>query len=141
MLPASLLEIGGKVCVVDCGLGVTAGIVAAGTRLVDIDYIFLTHLHSDHVLELGPLLHTIWTSGRQQQVKVWGPAGTGKLVDRFRESMRFDIEIREMDEGRASFRDTFEVTEYTEGCVLASCLEVNAREGLPARRRRRGRGR
>ena len=60
---SSLLELGGRTIVVDCGLGVTRGLVDAGVSLKALDLIFITHLHSDHVLELGPLLHTAWTAG------------------------------------------------------------------------------
>ena len=34
-----------------------------GVSLKALDLVFVTHLHSDHVLELGPLLHTAWTAG------------------------------------------------------------------------------
>ena len=52
---SSLLELGGRNIVVDSGLGVTRGLVDAGISLKALDLIFITHLHSDHVLELGPL--------------------------------------------------------------------------------------
>jgi ribonuclease BN (tRNA processing enzyme) len=60
---STLLEIAGRPIVIDCGLGVTRGLVNAGLSLKKLDLILITHLHSDHVLELGPLLHTAWTSG------------------------------------------------------------------------------
>ena len=63
MPTSSLLEIGGRMVVVDCGLGVTRGLTDAGVHLKTLDLVFVTHLHSDHVLELGPLLHTAWTAG------------------------------------------------------------------------------
>src|SRR5690606_23007516 len=76
MPTASLLEIGGRSVVVDCGLGVSAGLVKAGMHLKTLDLVFITHLHSDHVLELGPLLHTAWTAGLSSNVRVFGPEGT-----------------------------------------------------------------
>jgi ribonuclease BN (tRNA processing enzyme) len=63
---SSLLEIGGRRIVIDCGLGVTRGLVNAGMDLRSLDMVWITHLHSDHLLELGPLLHTAWTSGLSQ---------------------------------------------------------------------------
>ena len=44
--------------------------------LKTLDLIFVTHLHSDHVLELGALVHTAWTAGLSTPVRVFGPAGT-----------------------------------------------------------------
>lgn len=117
---SSLLQLGGRTIVVDCGLGVTRGIVDAGLSLQSLDLIFVTHLHSDHVLELGPLIHTAWTAGLDRQVGVFGPAGTNALWQGFLASMRFDIETRIADEGRPDLASLVEVTEYAEGGVVDS---------------------
>ncbi|WP_322419275.1 MBL fold metallo-hydrolase [Mesorhizobium huakuii] len=115
---SSLLEIGGRTIVVDCGLGVTRGLVDAGISLKALDLIFITHLHSDHVLELGPLLHTAWTAGLATPVTVFGPPGTGHYWRRFCQAMEFDIEIRIVDEGRPDIREMVSVSEFAEGHVL-----------------------
>lgn len=115
---SSLLEIGGRTIVVDCGLGVTRALTDAGVALTELDLILVTHLHSDHVLELGPLLHTAWTAGLQTPVGVFGPAGTGHYWRQFLQSMDFDIEIRTGDEGRPDLRDLVSVEEFSEGPVL-----------------------
>ena len=115
---SSLLELGGRTIIVDCGLGVTRGIVDAGLSLKSLDLVFVTHLHSDHVLELGPLLHTAWTAGLATPVRVYGPAGISSYWQRFLQSMEFDIEIRVADEGRPELRDLVSVSEFAEGQVL-----------------------
>ncbi|MEI9413938.1 MBL fold metallo-hydrolase [Mesorhizobium sp. Cs1321R2N1] len=115
---SSLLEIGGRSIVVDCGLGVTRGLVDAGVSLKALDLIFITHLHSDHVLELGPLIHTAWTAGLARPVTVFGPPGVGHHWRRFCQSMEFDIEIRIVDEGRPDIRELVSVDEFGEGPVV-----------------------
>lgn len=115
---SSLLELGGRNIVVDCGLGVTRGLVDAGISLKVLDLIFITHLHSDHVLEFGPLIHTAWTAGLATPVTVFGPSGTGHYWRRFCQAVEFDIEIRIVDEGRPDIRDLVTVTEFGEGAVL-----------------------
>jgi len=115
---SSLLELGGRTIVVDCGLGVTRGLVDAGMSLKALDLIFITHLHSDHVLELGPLLHTAWTAGLAKSVSVFGPPGTGHYWHRFCQAMEFDIEIRIVDEGRPDIRELVSISEFSEGDVL-----------------------
>lgn len=114
---SSLLQLGDNTIVVDCGLGVTRGIVDAEIGLKSLDAVFVTHLHSDHVLELGPLLHTAWTAGLATPVKVFGPAGISYLWQRFCQAMEFDIETRIADEGRPDLRDLVEVSEFGEGPV------------------------
>ena len=124
---ASLLELGGRRIVVDCGLGVTRGLVDAGVSLKELDLIFVTHLHSDHVLELGPLLHTAWTAGLDHPVRVFGPPGLGHYWTRFLQSMEFDIEIRIGDEGRPDIGDLVSIEEFYEGDVLVEeALSVRA---------------
>ncbi|TPK90702.1 MBL fold metallo-hydrolase [Mesorhizobium sp. B2-4-12] len=115
---SSLLEIGGRAIVVDCGLGVTRGLVDAGIGLKALDLIFITHLHSDHVLELGPLIHTAWTAGLATLVTVFGPPGTGHYWQRFCQAMEFDIEIRIADEGRPDIRELVSIEEFGEGQVV-----------------------
>ena len=124
---SSLLELGGRTIVVDCGLGVTRGLADAGVSLKALDLIFITHLHSDHVLELGPLIHTAWTAGLASPVTVYGPPGTGQYWQRFCQAMEFDIDIRIVDEGRTDIRELVSVDEFGEGPVVEEAgLKVTA---------------
>lgn len=124
---SSLLEIGGRNIVVDCGLGVTRGLADAGISLKALDLVFITHLHSDHVLELGPLIHTAWTAGLATPVTVFGPPGTGHYWQRFCQAMEFDIETRIVDEGRLDIEDMVSIIEFSEGRVMVERgLKVSA---------------
>jgi len=100
MPTASLLSLAGQRVVVDCGLGVTRGLCDQGMALADLSHIVITHLHSDHNLEFGPLLHTAWTAGLRTPVSVWGPEGLAECWRHFLASMAYDIAIRIADEGR-----------------------------------------
>ena len=115
---SSLLEIGGRQIVIDCGLGVSRGLVEAGVSLKSLDLVLITHLHSDHVLELGPLLHTAWTSGLKTPVRVLGPVGTQEVWDGFVASLIYDIDLRIADEGRPDIRDLVTVEEFGDGMLL-----------------------
>jgi ribonuclease BN (tRNA processing enzyme) len=124
---SSLLEIAGRRIVVDCGLGVTRGLVDAGTDLKTLDLVFVTHLHSDHVLEFGPLVHTAWTAGLNHQVRAFGPPGLSRYWSGFLEAMVFDIATRIADEGRPDIRAMVEIVEFGEGAVLREAgLSVDA---------------
>jgi ribonuclease BN (tRNA processing enzyme) len=128
---STLLEIAGRPIVIDCGLGVTRGLVNAGLSLKELGLILITHLHSDHVLELGPLLHTAWTSGLNRTVTVYGPAGIEDYWAGFLQSMRYDIDLRIDDEGRPELRHLIDLRIYSKGIVcqdtdlIISALRVN----------------
>ena len=115
---SSLLGLGGKLVVIDCGLGVTRGLVDQGMQLKDLSLVFITHLHSDHYLELGPLIHTAWTAGLKTPVTVFGPAGLDSYWTAFLASMKADIDIRIEDEGRPDLRDLVAIRVIEEGTVM-----------------------
>jgi ribonuclease Z len=56
---AILVEVAGKRLLFDCGRGVVIRLTQAGVSPKDIDCLFLTHLHSDHVVGIPDL----WLSG------------------------------------------------------------------------------
>lgn len=100
MPTAILVRLGGRTILVDAGLGAARGVCDQGVPLTALDAIFVTHLHSDHYLELGPLLHTAWTSGLNRPVPVYGPPRLGAYWSAFLASMEDDIRLRIADEGR-----------------------------------------
>jgi ribonuclease BN (tRNA processing enzyme) len=126
-----LLDLSGRRIVIDCGLGVSRGLVETGMSLKELDLIFITHLHSDHVLELGPLIHTAWTTGLDHAVTVYGPEGTRAVWAGFLASLAYDIEIRIADEGRPDLAELVTVVEYgpgeifRDGDLLVEALRVD----------------
>lgn len=126
MPTSSLLELDGRRIVVDAGLGVTRGLVEAGVSLRDLDLIFVTHLHSDHVLELGGLVHTAWVTGLRGRVRVFGPPGLGALWQGFLAMMAEDIHLRVVDDGRAPLEGLVEVTELGPGAVDLGGITASA---------------
>lgn len=115
---SSVIEIAGHPYIVDCGLGVTRQFVEAGYHLGQIETILLTHYHSDHCLELGPLLHTIWTSSPRREIRLFGPPPLTEMVDLFFASMAYDIEMRMKDERQAPPREMFSCHEHRAGPVF-----------------------
>ena len=117
-MPAStLVRMGGKTILVDAGLGATRGLCDAGVPLTGIDLVLITHLHSDHYLELGPLFHTAWVAGLTTPVPVIGPPGLSAYWEGFLHAMAFDVTLRMEDEGRAPLGPLFDVDRLSEGLV------------------------
>ncbi|WP_294621270.1 MBL fold metallo-hydrolase [uncultured Roseovarius sp.] len=100
MPTAILVQMAGQTVLVDAGLGCTSALTRAGVTLTDLDAVLITHLHSDHYLELGPLLHTAWTAGLKTPLPIHAPDGLSTYWQGFLASMAFDIETRISDEGR-----------------------------------------
>ena len=120
MPTSNLLQMGGQFAVVDCGLGVTRGLVDQRVQLKDISLIFITHLHSDHYIELGPLLHTAWTTGLKSTVNIYGPAGLDTYWQAFLQSMQADIALRIEDEGRPDLAALVNISVIDDGDVFSS---------------------
>ncbi|QFS84527.1 ribonuclease Z [Roseivivax sp. THAF40] len=125
MPTALLVQMGGARLLVDAGLGAARGVCDQGVALTALDGIVITHLHSDHYLELGPLLHTAWTAGLKREIPVWGPRGLAAYWQHFLASMAFDIELRIEDEGRRLLSDLVRIHEMPDEIVLGS-LAVTA---------------
>jgi ribonuclease Z len=90
-----LVEAGGERFLFDCGRGATMRLSQAGIPLGSISRVFLTHLHSDHVVQLPDLLLTGWAVGRRAgPLEVWGPPGTRAMMDHLQQAFAFDIHMR-----------------------------------------------
>ena len=133
-LPTSmLLVLGEKRLVLDCGIGVSQAIARSGEPLTAISDIFISHFHSDHYLELGGLIHTMWVSGRNAPITIHAPKGIEAVWAGFLSMMAADIAIRIDDEGRPDLAAMVRLNIVEEGLVMAEDgLRVEAlRNGHP----------
>ena len=115
--PATLILTNGVPCVVDCGAGVSRQLVAAGVAPNRLRYVFLTHLHSDHMIEYGPLFYNAWVTGGAT-VDAYGPPPLKELTRAFWDYMKFDVETRMADEGRPNPRPLLVAHEISPGPVM-----------------------
>jgi ribonuclease BN (tRNA processing enzyme) len=93
--PASAVVTGGRLFVVDAGVGVTRRLAAAGfQRVTQVEAAFLTHLHSDHTLGYPDLIFTTWIMGRRQPLAVYGPPGLRRMTTAILDAWRDDVDVR-----------------------------------------------
>jgi ribonuclease Z len=100
--PATLVQGGGASLLVDCGSGVTQRLIAAGCPGKSVDALLLTHLHSDHLVDLYQLIVSSWHQGRDRPQRIFGPPGTKEYVDGLMELWRPERELRIRHERRPS---------------------------------------
>lgn len=113
--PSTLIEAGDKTLLIDAGRGVMQRLYALDVSTGDIDAIFLTHLHSDHIVGLADLLMTGWVINRRDEpLKVYGPVGARAMIDAMREAFQFDIEIRANEARRNPRGVEVEVVEFND---------------------------
>ena len=118
---ATLILINDVPYVVDCGYGTSKQLINAGVALNKVRYVFITHHHSDHNLELGPLVYNAWITGQPIRVDAYGPPGLKNMTADFFNYLKFDIDTRIEDEGRPDPRKLVAAHEFDKpGVVLTN---------------------
>ena len=118
--PSTLVRAGGQVFLVDCGRGVLQRAAAVGVAASGLSALLLTHLHSDHIGDLGDVLITRWIgtfAPDPEPLPIIGPPGTAEAVDATLTALRHDIGYRIAHHADLNAPPAVEIHEYTEGAV------------------------
>lgn len=123
---------------VDCGYDAAAALARQRISAAQVESIFITHMHADHMLDYGPLLFFAWLQGRTAPIHTFGPAPLARMTDQvlainsiplayYREGMKMGgmppVRVRETAGSTIIHRDA-EVT--------VSCAEVVHPPVLPS---------
>lgn len=118
--PSTLVRAGGQTLLVDCGRGVLQRLAAAGSGANVLSALLLTHLHSDHIADLGDVLITRWVSTFVPDplpLPIIGPPGTAEVVAAMLAAFGHDIGYRIAHHADLTGPPQVEVHEVTEGVV------------------------
>jgi ribonuclease BN (tRNA processing enzyme) len=121
--PATAIVVNGHPYLVDFGPGIVRRAKAAQQKgiaaldPVNIQHVFLTHMHHDHTVGYPDLIFTPWVVGREVPLEVYGPRGIKAMTEHVLAAWAEDIKIR----NGALERDIHNSTGY----------EVNAHEIKP----------
>jgi ribonuclease Z len=99
--PSTLVEAGGQKFNFDAGRGALQRLDQVKVPWQRIDVVFLTHLHSDHVVGFPDLWLTGWLvgrPGRDRPLEVRGPRGTKRMMSFLEQAFEYDIQIRLYDD-------------------------------------------
>jgi ribonuclease Z len=111
---AVLIARGGDRLLFDCGEG-TQRQMQRSLGLVQVDEIYLTHFHADHMLGLPGLLKTYDLHDREAPLRVFGPPGLTELFTVLRPligRLRYPLELGEMRAGETVEHDEYVVEGY-----------------------------
>lgn len=98
--PCTLVVAGEQVFLFDVGSNIN--IPAMGFNLGQIDAVFLTHFHSDHIGALGEVAMQRWVAANHTSpLAVHGPVGVTRVVDGFNMAYGLDNHYRTAHHGEA----------------------------------------
>ena len=113
-----LVESGNERLLFDVGRGAVIRMSQANIPIQDIDKVFLTHLHSDHVLGMPDLIMTGWIYQRSKKLNIFGPIGTKDFIYHIKKTFDEDVKIRTVPpEGHSLSGLNTEVFEIEEGLI------------------------
>lgn len=89
--PCTVVLAGRQLFVIDAGAGGTKNLSLMNLPPGRVDAVFVTHLHSDHIDDLGELMLQRWAAGgRTTPVPVYGPTGVERVVAGFQDAYQLD---------------------------------------------------
>jgi len=116
--PSILVQAGGETLLFDAGRGCLQRLRQLKLEYDKITALFLTHLHSDHIVGLPDLWLTGWLiTKRAMPLKVFGPTGTNKMVEYLQRAFAYDINIRIEDDKAPEEGSKLLVTEIRQGVI------------------------
>lgn len=115
---STLVEAGSNVLLFDAGRGCLQRLHQLKIGYDSLDALFITHLHSDHIVGLPDLWLTGWlVSVRKNPLPVFGPTGTKQMTNYLKKAYAYDIKIRVQDDSAFINGSKLLTTDIKEGIV------------------------
>ncbi len=97
---AHVINIQEEYLLADCAEGTQLQMRTYGIKMQRIRYIFITHMHGDHIFGLPGLLSTMHLLGRNLPLDIYGPKGLEHavmtMVDMSRKTLCFELNFHEV---------------------------------------------
>src|ERR687887_99732 len=114
--PAALaLRRGGDRLLFDCAEGTQRQLLRSAVGLPDLEEVFVTHFHADHVLGLPGMFKTFALRGRELPLTVYGPRGLVDLLSSLRRvvgRLTYEVRVVELEPGDVLERDGYRLATF-----------------------------
>src|SRR5262245_21440267 len=113
-LPATLVRRGGDRLLIDCGEGTQRQLMRS-VGLVELEELFITHFHADHVLGLPGMLKTFALRQRERDLVVYGPSGLRRVFELLSPvigRLTFRVELVELEPNDELDRDGYRIAAF-----------------------------
>ncbi len=117
---AILIEAGNQKLLFDAGRGSAQQYMRLGADFADLDKVFLTHLHYDHIIGLPDVLLSGWLFQRRSPLQVWGGYGVAEHLEHIEKAYRADITWRSQHSALPTQAARFVPREIKEAGVVYS---------------------
>src|SRR5881392_2167560 len=114
--PAALLvRRGGDKLLFDCAEGTQRQLLRSSVGLLELEEVFVTHFHPDHVLGLPGMFKTFALRGREMPLSVYGPRGLVDLLGSLKRvvgRLSYEVNLTELDPGDVLERDGYRLATF-----------------------------
>lgn len=111
-----LIETSEEKILLDAGNGALINLVALQVPLYEINKIFISHMHIDHIADLPSLWLAGWVFGRNTPLNIWVPYDSVDHCDHVKEAYRWDLQSR-LSRNRYTEGSKLKCVGYSEGTV------------------------
>jgi ribonuclease BN (tRNA processing enzyme) len=75
-----MIETAGEPLIFDMGAGVLHRLSCSLPEITKIEHVFISHLHIDHVSDMVALIQSLWLSGFEKTLNIYGPSALLKMA-------------------------------------------------------------
>jgi ribonuclease Z len=107
---------GREIILLDCGEGTQRQFMLSPVSFMQTQKVLISHFHGDHFLGLPGMIQSMTLNDREDDLQIFGPAGTIKLVKTLLElgyfNPGFRVEVRDLEHGDILDFDSYRITAF-----------------------------